>query len=155
VQALQQRSLRIAELAASMAKLPEDASTAYVAGLLCDVGQLVLVTGAPERLYVTQAEAAQRGVPQHVAELSTWGTTHAEIGAYLLGLWGLPVQIVQAVADHHTPEREGLDHVGLTQLVWLASCIVDDEEPSPELLSQFGAEELYRTHRRHNEEGEP
>lgn len=155
VQALQQRSLRIAELAASMAKLPEDAATAYVAGLLCDVGQLVLVTGAPERQYVTQAEAAQRGVPQHVAELSTWGTTHAEIGAYLLGLWGLPVQIVQAVADHHAPEREGLDHVGLTQLVWLASCIVDDEEPSPELLSQFGAEELYRTHRSHNEETEP
>lgn len=155
VQALQRRSLRIAELAASMTKLPEDASTAYVAGLLCDVGQLVLVTGAPERQYVTQAEAAQRGIPQHEAELATWGTTHAEIGAYLLGLWGLPVQIVQAVAEHHAPDREGADHVGLAQLVWLASCIVDDEEPSPELLSRFGAEELYRTHRQHHEEGEP
>jgi HD-like signal output (HDOD) protein len=138
-----------------MTKLPEDASTAYVAGLLCDVGQLVLVTGAPERQYVTQAEAAQRGIPQHEAELATWGTTHAEIGAYLLGLWGLPVQIVQAVAEHHAPERGGADHVGLAQLVWLASCIVDDEEPSPELLSRFGAEELYRTHRQHHEEGEP
>ena len=111
-----------------MARLPEDAAAGYVAGLLCDVGQLVLTVGAPERQYVTEAEAAQRGVPQHVAELSTWGATHAEIGAYLLGLWGLPVQIVQAVADHHAPARAASDHFGLAQLVWLASCIVDDEE---------------------------
>jgi hypothetical protein len=31
------------------------------------------------------------------------GATHAEIGAYLLGLWGLPYSIVEAVALHHTP----------------------------------------------------
>jgi HD-like signal output (HDOD) protein len=118
------------------------------------VGQLVLVTGAPERQYVTQAEAAQLGVPAHVAELSTWGTTHAEIGAYLLGLWGLPIQLVRAVADHHAPERDAADHVGLTQLVWLASCIVDGDEPAPDLLSRFGAEALYETHRHHREEEE-
>ena len=33
------------------------------------------------------------------------GATHAEVGAYLLGLWGLPFQIVEAVANHHAPER--------------------------------------------------
>lgn len=155
VQASQRRSLAIAQLASAMARLPEDAAAAYVAGLLCDVGQLVLITGAPERQYVTQAEAAQRGVPQHVAELSTWGTTHAEIGAYLLGLWGLPVQIVSAVAEHHAPGRDGSDRLGLGQLVWLASCIVDDEEPAQELLSRFGAEALYEKHRHRAEEGEP
>jgi HD-like signal output (HDOD) protein len=154
VEAIQARALCIAKLAASMARLPEDASAAYIAGLLCDVGQLALVTSAPERLYVTQAEAAQRGVPAHVAERATWGATHAEIGGYLLGLWGLPFQIVEAVANHHTPERNADDRVGLPQLVWLAACIVEGEEPSLELLSRFGMEQLYTTHRMPLQEGE-
>ena len=143
VEALQQRSLAIAQVAAGMARLPEDASVAYMAGLLCDIGQLVLASTAPERLYVTQAEALQAGIPAHAAEKATWGATHAEIGAYLLGLWGLPFQIVEAVANHHAPERHADEHVGLPQLVWLASCIVDGEEPRPEALHRFGVEELY------------
>lgn len=147
VDALQRRSLAIAQTAASMAKLPEDASVAYMAGLLCDVGQLVLASTAPERLYVTQAEALQAGIPAHVAEQATWGATHAEIGAYLLGLWGLPFQIVEAVANHHAPERHAGEHAGLAQLVWLAACIVDGEEPSADALHRFGVEELYATHR--------
>jgi HD-like signal output (HDOD) protein len=152
VEALQARSLGIARLAARMARLPEDASSAYIAGLLCDVGQLVLASAAPERLYVTEAEAAHRGVPSHVAELSTRGATHAEIGAYLLGLWGLPFQIVEAVANHHAAERAGDDRLGLPQLVWLAACIVEGEEPSAELLHRFGVEALYDQHRREHEE---
>jgi HD-like signal output (HDOD) protein len=153
VQQLQQRSLRTAGLAASMARLPEDASSAYIAGLLCDVGQLVLVGSAPERLYVTQAQATQRGVAAHQAELATWGVTHAEIGAYLLGSWGLPFQIVEAVAHHHAPSRSDDDRLGLPQLVWLASCIVGGEEPAAELLHRFGAEQLYATHRQAFHEG--
>lgn len=155
VQAVQARSLAVARLASSMARLPEDASAAYIAGLLCDVGELVLVVSAPERRYVTQAEAAQRGCAPHVAELATWGVTHAEIGAYLLGLWGLPFQIVEAVANHHAPTRGDDDRLGLAQLVWLASCIVENEEPTPDLLSRFAAEDLYATHRRAFLEGTP
>jgi HD-like signal output (HDOD) protein len=152
VRAAQQRSLAIARLAASLTRLPEDAAAAYLAGLLCDVGQLVFVRSAPERLYVTQAEAAQRGVPSHAAELATWGATHAEVGAFLLGLWGLPFQVVEAVANHHAPERGDGDRFGLTQLVWLAACVVEGEQPSGELLSRFGAEETYRTAQRTFEE---
>jgi HD-like signal output (HDOD) protein len=148
VQALQQRALRVAQLASRMVRLPEDASAAYIAGLLSHVGELLLISAAPERLYVTQAEALQSGVASHVAELATWGVTHAEIGAYLLGLWGLPFQIVEAVANHHAPARGDDDRLGLPQLVWLASCIESGEEPAPELLHRFGAEELFSTQRR-------
>jgi HD-like signal output (HDOD) protein/ActR/RegA family two-component response regulator len=148
---LQTRSVSIARLASRMARLPEDASAAYIAGLLCNVGQLVLASAAPERLYVTQAEAAQRGVPCHLVEQSTWGATHAEIGGYLLGLWGLPFQIVEAVTNHHAPARADDDRLGLAQLVWLASCIVEGEVPAAEQLHRFGAEELYETHRREQE----
>lgn len=147
VEDAQARSLEIAELAATMTRLPEDAGTAYLAGLLCDVGQLVLVHAAPERVYLSQAESAQRGVSAHQAELETWGVSHAELGAYLLGLWGLPFQVVEAVAHHHAPDRHAEDRAGLTQLVWLASCIVDRIEPSAELLSRFGLESLYTSSR--------
>ena len=147
VQAAQRRAVSIARLASSMTPLPEDAAAAYMSGLLCDVGQLMLVRTAPERIYLAEAEASLRGVPSHVAELATWGATHAEVGAYLLGLWGLPFQVVEAVANHHAPERGHSDRVGLTQLVWLASCIVDGEEPAPELLQRFDAETLYSQHR--------
>ena len=155
IEALQLRSLSIANTAAAMAKLPEDATAAYLAGLLCDVGQLVLASAAPERQYVTQAEALQSGVPAHVAEASTWGVTHAEIGAFLLGLWGLPFQIVEAVANHHAPERYPDARVGIPQLVWLAACIVDGEEPQPEAVHRFGVERLYETSRRAFEESAP
>jgi HD-like signal output (HDOD) protein len=151
VNKLQVRSLAIARLASRMTRLPEDASAAYTAGLLCDTGQLVLASAVPERLYVTQAQAAQRGVPYHVAEQTTWGTTHAEIGAYLLGLWGLPFQIVEAVANHHAPERSADDRLGLAQLVWLAGCIVDGIQPAAELLHRFGVEQLYEQHHREQE----
>ncbi len=143
LRASQERARRIARLAARLSRLPEDAATAYAAGLLCDVGQLLLARSAPERLYGTQAEASQRGVPAHVVEQAHWGSTHAELGAYLLGLWGLPFQVVEAVANHHAPERAAADRLGLTQLVWLAACVVDGEIPSPDLLALFGAEELY------------
>jgi HD-like signal output (HDOD) protein len=150
LQNARQRSRRIAELAASMARLPEDAAVAHTAGLLCDVGQLLLLRTAPERVYVSQAEAARRGVLSHVAERAVWGATHAELSAYLLGLWGLPFQLVEAAAHHHQPERGGEDRVGLTQLVWLAACIVDGEEPDAALLARFGAEEPYlRAERRY------
>jgi HD-like signal output (HDOD) protein len=44
----------------------------------------------------------------HVAERHVLGTSHAEIGAYLLGLWGMPNTLVEAVAHHHTPEGSGV-----------------------------------------------
>jgi HD-like signal output (HDOD) protein len=49
---------------------------------------------------ITQAHDEQR--PLFECEKQIIGATHAEIGAYLLGLWGLPYPIVEAVAMHHT-----------------------------------------------------
>ena len=48
-------------------------------------------------------EACRSGVPPREAEQLLFGFTHAEVGAYLLGLWGLPPAAVEAVAFHHEP----------------------------------------------------
>lgn len=152
VASVQRRSHEIARVAASMTRLPEDAALAYMAGLLGNVGQLLLLTYAPEWLYLSQSEAARAGIPAHEAERATFSSTHAEVGAYLLGLWGLPHPIVEAAALHHRPELHR-DHVSVTQLVWLASCIVEGHAPPAEFLHRSGLEQTYARQRRAFEEG--
>lgn len=77
----------------------------FLAGLLHDVGQLVLAFGLPEEYdqVIEKAKAENHQVWQ--VEQEFFGATHADVGAYLLALWGLPNQIVEAVALHHAPSH--------------------------------------------------
>jgi HD-like signal output (HDOD) protein len=79
---------------------PDDA---WLAGLLHDIGYWVLVQECPEELGRALELSRTRHLPLLECERLTMGATHAEIGAYLLGLWGLPYSIVEAVALHHAP----------------------------------------------------
>ena len=83
---------------------------AYTAGMLHDVGMLVLAANLQSRYDVILKTAHERGVLLWEAERQELGTTHADVGAYLLGLWGLGDSIVEAVAFHHRPS----DCVGKT-----------------------------------------
>ncbi len=130
--ALQKRSLAIGQLAGRMAQGIADADAAFMAGLVCDVGELIQ-TAAPE----VEPEPTDRSTPP-----ATETVTHAELGAFLLGLWGLPFPIVEAVANHHSPQRNAHDRLGLPQIVWLAACLVQGTEPDPEYLKRIGAEAL-------------
>jgi HD-like signal output (HDOD) protein len=83
---------------------PRDRSDALAAALLQDFGQVVLSTAVPEGFAGAVAEAAATGAPLHVVDQERLGFTHADIGAYLLALWGLPDTVVEAVAEHHSDE---------------------------------------------------
>ena len=78
---------------------------AFIAGMMHDVGKLVLATHVRESFI----EAIELSHVEHTtlwqAEKQVLGTSHAAIGAYLLGLWGLPNPIVEAVAYHHQPHH--------------------------------------------------
>lgn len=134
---LQNRSLSIARLARALSPKSVDADAAFMAGLVCDLGQLVLATVAPERRRDAETEASRRSVANHVAEHALWGVTHAEVGAFLLGLWGLPFSIVEAVANSHAPERNAHERCGVPQIVWLSACLVEGETPDPKLIERF------------------
>lgn len=77
--------------------------SAYLAGLLHDIGRLILATLMPEDYDKAQALARQQGTMGCDIEGVVWGTTQAAVGAYLLRLWGLPEPIVTAVALNRCP----------------------------------------------------
>ncbi len=91
---------------------PDDA---WLAGLLHDIGYWIMVQECPKALASALKLSRAEGVSLVDCERRIIGATHAEIGAYLLGLWGLPYSIVEAVALHHTPTAvtpHGYDLVG-------------------------------------------
>ncbi|HEX4119157.1 MAG TPA: response regulator [Verrucomicrobiae bacterium] len=75
----------------------------FLAGLLHDVGRLVMAAGLGEQYDAVFARATESKRPLWQVEREEFGATHAEVGAYLLGLWGLPNPVVEAVALHHRP----------------------------------------------------
>jgi HD-like signal output (HDOD) protein len=76
---------------------------AYTAGLLHDVGILVLAANVRDRYEATLRTASEERVPVWEVEQREFGATHAEVGSYMLGLWGLEAPIVEVVAFHHRP----------------------------------------------------
>jgi HD-like signal output (HDOD) protein/ActR/RegA family two-component response regulator len=78
---------------------------AMLAALVHDLGYWVLAHECPKELERARARAIEHQMSMHEAERDTVGATHAEIGAYLLGLWGFPYSVVEAVAFHHAPEQ--------------------------------------------------
>ncbi|HZQ24361.1 MAG TPA: response regulator [Terriglobales bacterium] len=75
----------------------------FTASLLHDAGKLILMSlGGDRYRQVTRVRDAE-SIPLYEAERKVFGCSHAEIGAYLFGLWGLPGAIVEAVAYHHRP----------------------------------------------------
>lgn len=99
----QEHALQVATLARRAAGSGPAADDAFLAGVLHDVGELLLAMQRPDWFVRAAAYAVQHGVPLHEAETAMFGVSHAEVGAYLVGLWGLPFRIVAAIAHHHVP----------------------------------------------------
>lgn len=127
---------------------PAHGDDAFLAGMLHDVGILVLATRMPGYFDHVIQNARSNGSALCSVELELKGVTHAEIGAYLLGLWGMPYPVVEAVANHHSTERNrgrGLDVATAVQVSQLLvrevlqnSCTLDDSPLDENLLSALG-----------------
>jgi HD-like signal output (HDOD) protein len=113
-EALQDRALRTSRIAGRLLA-GASAELAATAGLLAEVG--LLLPGI-------QAEGD--------------GPHYAEAGAYLLGLWGLPMPIVEAVAHHHRPARMRSGGFWVTGAVHVASALVSGKDVDEVYLRSVG-----------------
>jgi putative nucleotidyltransferase with HDIG domain len=99
----EKHALFVASIARKLVRDRVRGDEAFIAAMLHDVGNLMLASRAPDQFSKVVKTALERNVPQYVIERETLGITHAEVGAYLLGLWGIPFTITEAVANHHSP----------------------------------------------------
>ena len=101
---------------------------AFMAGLLHDIGKLVLAAHLPDLYSVARVQAQAHGTTVWEAERAVLGTTHAEVGAYLLRLWGLPEPIVEALAFHHCPSACPDQRFSPLTAVHIANALVPTED---------------------------
>ncbi len=76
----------------------------YSAAVLHDFGKLILSSSFPNKYSKILEISNAFDRPLHEVEQEILGTTHSVTGAFLLGLWGLPENLVEAIAFHHTPQ---------------------------------------------------
>lgn len=106
---LSQHSMRVGAYARQLATKEGLSANALedslTAGLLHDIGKLVFAWKYPNDYRKTITLAAEKKISSWEAEMTVLGATHAEVGAYLLGLWGLPETVVTVIAFHHSPSK--------------------------------------------------
>lgn len=146
---------RIAREERKDAKMLEEC---FLAGLLHDVGQLILATGLPGDYQEVLNLARSSDRPITEVEQERFGASHAEVGAYLLGLWGLPNLIIEVVALHHRPHHCITDEFSPIVAVHVADVFMhersgnDSELPPPrmnmEFLARLGLQDRVETWRK-------
>jgi HD-like signal output (HDOD) protein len=126
LEALQRHSQRVGSVAASLLDAREQARTAFCAAMLHDVGETVLAVSMPERFAQSRALAAEQGCAVQDAEQQVFDCTHADVGAHVLTLWGLPQTLIESVAFHHQPGAIAEQPFGVAGAVHVADALVHE-----------------------------
>ncbi|HOW68890.1 MAG TPA: HDOD domain-containing protein, partial [Verrucomicrobiota bacterium] len=116
----------------------ESVDQALAAGLLHDVGKLLLATRFTAEFREALDLQQARRLPLWQAEHEVFFATHADVGGYLLGLWGLPDPIVESVVCHHLPARSAITEFNPVLAVYSANLIA--QEPPLKKWPQLDAE---------------
>ncbi|PKN59071.1 MAG: hypothetical protein CVU56_02415 [Deltaproteobacteria bacterium HGW-Deltaproteobacteria-14] len=126
---LQARAMATASVAMRLAER-RGRNDAYVAAMLHDIGQLVMFV-----IFGEEYEDVCGDGDITAQERARFGAAHDAVGAYLLGLWGLPASVVGAVAAHH---RQLSDADGpVARAVQLAELLLRTSEGPPGALDAW------------------
>ncbi len=118
----------------------------FISGMMCDLGMLILSTNMSDTYSRILGDHLQSGHSLDKLESMAIGASHAEIGAYLMGLWGFSDGITEAVAYHHKPSAS-LPPLGMSTLAFVhaADCLLDADracvrapEPDEDYLRACG-----------------
>jgi HD-like signal output (HDOD) protein len=147
IDAAQKQALLSAHIAALFFSDRASKEDAFAAALLQNVGEILLIAEASEDLAIVIAHARDRAINLYQAECELGVVSHAHVGAYLLGAWGLPYNIVEAVAHHHDPEQVPHDKLELVDAVYAGTLLAqhflaehpDALDRATHYLERFGA----------------
>jgi HD-like signal output (HDOD) protein len=139
-------SLRCAMLARRIARTQrfpmQSSDRAFLAGLLHDVGRIVIDANAPEERAEVNDFAKRFGISNAEAERRHFGATHAEIGGYLLALWGIDDEVVRIVQHQESLATfDGKDQAAIAALHVAHFSEMNDPQAHPldvEALAAFG-----------------
>lgn len=139
--ALWHHSIKVAEYAKAVAESETEdediIEESFMAGLLHDIGLIILALSMPKELGEALAMAKENEISLFDAEKALLDATHAQVGGYLLELWGLPDPIVVAITFHDFPTGvpeegypSGFPESGFTALtaVHVANYFVEDSD---------------------------
>ena len=143
-ESMQRHGHAAAAIAGTLPVEPKTRDVTVVAALLHDVGSLILACKVPDLFCSARSIARERGCKIFEAEEELLGTSHAEIGAYLLGLWGIPNFAVEAIAHHHRPSR--IPHFGFDSsvAVYVANLLAYELDAHPQGSTGLEIEESDR-----------
>ena len=131
---LWEHSVSVASLARQIASTENQSAPvreqSFTAGLLHDIGRAILLAELPKEYLSILAQAAADPAEVLPLEVATFGCTHAQVGAYLMSIWGLPAALVHAVALHHRPGDEARSHLSPLTAVHCADVIAAESANS-------------------------
>lgn len=129
---MQNHAERTAIIASTLPIQKESRDTVIVAALLHDVGRLVIASKLPNQFNAILSSSSESGERLFEAEEQLLGISHAELGAYLLGLWGIDNLVVEAIAHHHHPNR--IPHRGFdgSTAVYVADLLAHELDDHPQ-----------------------
>lgn len=139
IEGLQQQGSHVATLAKQIVAGTPHADDAFLAGLMCGLGELIVHAYLPDAWREIGRLQREESMTKREAEAAALGVSQAHVGAYLLGTWGLPYCIVEAVAYHAEPDQlsthSGLD---LAAALHVAYALHTGEPADTEWLEQLG-----------------
>ena len=115
---------RLARALARAERMPVDVQDrAFLAGLLHDAGKLLLAANAPDTYGRINAEIRFGFRSFTDVEREALGMSHAEVGAWLAGVWDLPMDVVAALAFHHEPRQLAKMPFSIPHIVHVANIL--------------------------------
>lgn len=146
---LQRHSFRVTRVAEALAGLTNHHAIIddiLLAALLHDVGRIALAHALPEdyrRIFAYRQE--HETISFTAAEKQTLGISHAEVGAYLAALWGIPMSVVTAIHLHAQPHPRSLTEDPVSHLIWHANRLSQGRfEASRDYLEQLNRHSKWR-----------
>lgn len=126
IEELQKHAALVARIASGLEPRATWNDDAFTGGLLHDIGKIVLASRMPDRWEAILRESRETGRPLDEIETERLGAHHGTIGACLLGMWGLPAVVLEAVHGHHGASLEVPQRLNPARAVALADRLAHD-----------------------------